>query len=357
MGGCTSHPELDDAEGFQKSKKIEGELKKMNKENLQELKLLLLGIGESGKSTIAKQMKVLYLDGFSEDERKDFLIIVHGNILNSIKLMIAASFKFEIPVAAELLESMNENGLSQSFQSGALTGLITPEQGAWITKLWNDENMKKVYDIRWKYFLPGCVDYFISNLDRIIRRDYIPTTEDILRCRVKTSSIIETHFDCQGTKFRMIDVGGQRSERRKWIHCFQDITALIYVVAISEYDQFLAEAESVPRMVESMELFEELINSIWFRSIAIVLFLNKSDLFREKLLSQPFQNYFPSFTGGSDYNSGIEFLSSAFQVLNKIPERTVFIHPTTATDTNNVQYVFSSVKEFVLLQVIGNLGI
>jgi len=42
----------------------------------------------------------------------------------------------------------------------------------------------------------------------------------------------------------MVDVGGQRSERRKWIHCFDKVQAIIFLVAVSEYDQVLAEDES-----------------------------------------------------------------------------------------------------------------
>ena len=39
---------------------------------------------------------------------------------------------------------------------------------------------------------------------------------------------------------RMLDVGGQRSERRKWIHCFDDVKAIIFLTAINEYDQVSA---------------------------------------------------------------------------------------------------------------------
>ena len=44
--------------------------------------------------------------------------------------------------------------------------------------------------------------------------------------------------------FRLFDVGGQRSERKKWIHCFEDVTAIIFCVAMSEYDQVLHEDET-----------------------------------------------------------------------------------------------------------------
>lgn len=44
---------------------------------------------------------------------------------------------------------------------------------------------------------------------------------------------------------RMFDVGGQRSERKKWIHCFEGVTAIIFCVAMSAYDLVLAEDEEM----------------------------------------------------------------------------------------------------------------
>lgn len=59
-------------------------------------------------------------------------------------------------------------------------------------------------------------------------------------------------------KFKLFDVGGQRSERRKWINCFENVTALLFLVAISEYDQSLYEDESINRMQESLALFDSI---------------------------------------------------------------------------------------------------
>lgn len=47
-------------------------------------------------------------------------------------------------------------------------------------------------------------------------------------------------------------MGGQRSERKKWIHCFEDVTAIIFCVAMSEYDQVLHEDETTVSL-KSME--------------------------------------------------------------------------------------------------------
>ena len=85
---------------------------------------------------------------------------------------------------------------------------------------------------------------FLDDLDRLGAKDYQPTEQDILRTRVKTTGIVEVHFSFKNLNFKLFDVGGQRDERRKWIHCFEDVTAIIFCVAMSEYDQVLHEDET-----------------------------------------------------------------------------------------------------------------
>lgn len=97
--------------------------------------------------------------------------------------------------------------------------------------------------------------------------------------------------------FRMFDVGGQRSERKKWIHCFEGVTAIIFCVALSGYDLVLAEDEEMNRMIESMKLFDSICNSKWFVETSIILFLNKKDLFEEKIVRSPLTICFPEYSG------------------------------------------------------------
>lgn len=82
---------------------------------------------------------------------------------------------------------------------------------------------------------------YFDSLDRIFGHDYIPDDQDILRSRLKTTGITEAEFNLGSLTYRMFDVGGQRSERKKWIHCFENVTALLFLVAISGYDQCLVE--------------------------------------------------------------------------------------------------------------------
>jgi len=138
----------------------------------------------------------------------------------------------------------------------------------------------------------------------------------------------------------MVDVGGQRSERKKWIHCFQDVTAVIFCVAMNEYDLMLAEDDSVNRMQESMMLFEEICNCQWFCDTAIILFLNKSDLFNEKIKRIDLKICFPEYTGGCDLKPATSFMKDKFTSLNRNRQKAIYVHITCATSTDNISYVF-----------------
>lgn len=85
------------------------------------------------------------------------------------------------------------------------------------------------------------LSYFFSSLDRLFDPSYHPTEQDIVQCRARTIGITETTFHLKDHEMLMVDVGGQKSERRKWIHCFQDVTSILFLVSLSGYDQCLVE--------------------------------------------------------------------------------------------------------------------
>lgn len=186
-------------------------------------------------------------------------------------------------------------------------------------------------------------------MDRISAPDYVPTEEDILRERAKTTGISEILFTKGKLSFRLIDVGGQRSERRKWISCFQEITACIFCVALSEYDLRLYEDESVNRMHESLKLFDEICNSAWFAQVSMILFLNKDDIFRDKVKKIDISVCFPEYTGGLNYEKGIDFIRSKFLNSNRNSDyKQIYPHVTCATDTNQIKFVFDAVSAILV---------
>ncbi|KAJ1942871.1 guanine nucleotide-binding protein subunit alpha, partial [Linderina pennispora] len=187
--------------------------------------------------------------------------------------------------------------------------------------------------------------------------DYLPTDQDVLRSRVKTTGINETIFRVGELTYRMLDVGGQRSERKKWIHCFENVTAILFLVAISEYDQVLIEDETVNRMQEALTLFDSICNSRWFVKTSIILFLNKMDIFRDKLPNSPMKNYFPDYHGGSDIDAASEYILKRFVSLNQSDAKQIYTHFTCATDTNQIKFVMAAVNDIIIQTNLRDCGL
>lgn len=186
-----------------------------------------------------------------------------------------------------------------------------------IHLLWHDPVIAELLLRQSEFYLSDSVPYFLNDLNRVTHVDYIPTENDVLRARTKTTGIYETRFVTGNLSIHMFDVGGQRSERKKWIHCFEAVTSIIFCVALSEYDQVLLEESNQNRMTESLVLFDSVINSRWFGRTSIILFLNKIDIFKQKLLTAPLQEWFPDYQGGADPNKAAKYILYRFTQVNR----------------------------------------
>merc|ERR1711991_599597 len=231
--------------------------------------------------------------------QKEVKPILLGNAIETIKILVNACDELGVPI-----EGPNAT-LAEKFENvSSVEASLTPDMAAELKQLWNDEAVQAVFERRSEFQLPDSAKYTMDNIDRISTSGYIPSTDDVLRCRARTTGIHETEFDVEGLHFRMVDVGGQRSERKKWAHCFQDVTAIIFCVAMNEYDMKLYEDENVNRMHEAIQLFDEICNSKWFKSTSMILFLNKSDLFKDKIQNVDMNVCFSDYTGGKSYKNG-----------------------------------------------------
>jgi len=200
--------------------------------------------------------------------------------------------------------------------------------------------------------------YFFEKLDQLGVAGYIPSDQDILRCRVRTTGIVEQEFQINGEKFRLFDVGGQRNERKKWIHCFEGVTAVLFVGVLSEYDLTLYEDESMNRMEETLTIFDEICNSAYFTKTSIILFLNKRDIFQEKIKTVPLNSCpcFKSYTGPNTYDAGCQLIENSFHARNKNPNKLIYAHVTCATDTNNMKMVLTAVNDIIIRGRLGAAG-
>ncbi|ESO01260.1 hypothetical protein HELRODRAFT_187144 [Helobdella robusta] len=339
------------------SREIEKNLKKDAIKESKVVKLLLLGAGECGKSTIVKQMKIIHSYGYSREERISYKSIVICNVLQCMASILRAMKNLNIQFSDENLEEAAIKVI-EAEQLGL--GESSLELAEALTNLWHNNGVRNCFTTSKQYHINDSTEYYLNSLERIFQSDYIPTEQDILRVRVKTTGVIETTFQFKGLRFRMFDVGGQRSERKKWIHCFEDVTAIIFVAALNEYDLLLAEDNSTNRMRESMVLFEGICNNKWFEETSMILFLNKKDLFQKKIKSSPITFCFPEYSGPNTYNETSRYIEEQFKKLNRnrvSTSRNWYTHFTCATDTGNVQFVFDAVTDVIIQNNLTDCGL
>ncbi|TIB70595.1 hypothetical protein E3Q18_00568 [Wallemia mellicola] len=352
MGLCSSKQ---DKNGKQRSLEIDKQLEDDAKKMRRDCKILLLGSGESGKSTIVKQMKIIHQNGYSKEELIGFRLIVFKNVVDSAQSVVLALRKLSM----EPISNTNQHyadyilGFRLDLEPGMT---LNKELVNAIDSLWNDPIIPKLLDRSSEWYLMDSAPYFFQNVHRIGNQDYIPNENDVLRARIKTTGITETRFTMGQLSIHMFDVGGQRSERKKWIHCFEAVTSIIFCVAISEYDQTLLEESGQNRMQESLVLFESVINSRWFLRTSIILFMNKVDVFRVKITKVPLEKYFPEYSGGAELNKAAKYILWRFTQTNRA-RLSIYPHLTQATDTSNIRLVFAAVKETILQNALRDSGI
>lgn len=356
MGLCASGLTPEQRDAIAESDALDRVLNNQSNQENKVIKLLLLGTGESGKSTIFKQMQILYQSGFSDFEKSTFRQVIRRNAVESMQTLLHGVGRFGLRLstrgqlaAAALIRC---DPLAADFW---MDDIITH-----IRTLWPHEPaILQAYQQRAQMQLLDSSQYLFENIDRIGAPDYTPNSNDILRARLRTSGIVERVIPINSVDFKFIDVGGQRNERRKWIHCFDGVTAIIYVSAISEFDQVLYEDEKENRLQESVRVFETICNNKNFTSTAMILFMNKIDLFEAKVRDarKSIRSCFPEYRGGDTVEESAEYIRAQFLKQNQQPKKLIFSHITCATDTENVLRVFEACKVVILQENLRKLGL
>jgi GTPase SAR1 family protein len=319
-------------ESKKRSKMIEKELKKSGKIFKSTIKLLLLGTGESGKSTVLKQMRIIHTSKFTIEERKEKINDIKSNIRDSILSILEAMDRFGLKLENPLLNDSKEfifdniyylirsnkhtNSSNQQFFNNNVANYPNKKKDSinsnnsfneynqlverlWdsIKLLWKDSGVKTCAKRGNEYHLIDSAQYFLDRIDIIRRNDYLPDDQDILRCRVLTTGIMETNFFVKKVNFHIFDVGGQRDQRRKWIQCFNQVTAIIFIVDISSFNMTLREDHNVNRLKESLQSFRQIWINRYLYHISIILFLNKYDILVKKIVEEKckLEDYFPEF--------------------------------------------------------------
>jgi len=299
-------------------------------------------------------MRVIHNAGFAKSELEKFVDVLRDNCLaGMMRLLFACSeWSIEIP----------ENLKSQADAIMNATEL-TEEIALAIQDLWITEVVQKAFQRSNEIQLPGGSSgtaYYVEHAVRFSKPEYLPTQDDVIRAKLRTTGITEVTFNVGQTEFTMTDVGGQRSERRKWLNCFVDITAVIFLVAINEFDMNLEEDNKTNRMEESLKLFQKLTGAQWFQNVSFILFLNKSDLFIEKIKKNSLREYFEDYDAFlneqkerksmSEFECSCEYISKQYK--DAFNGHSLYSFVTCAIDTKNCDRVFGAVRDMIVSRVV-----
>ncbi|TFY60992.1 hypothetical protein EVG20_g7225 [Dentipellis fragilis] len=355
MGLCLSSGGLDVSEDDkQRNREAEKVLKDARTKMATQVKVLLLGSGDSGKSTILKQMRLIHKVPFSAQEVESYRQLIFNNLTHGLKYMIESMEDMELEPSPDNADNVELVDNARDIRDGEPfpTNYLEP-----LRSLWNDPNVQKAWERGNEAALPENLAYFFGDLDRLFQTEYVPTEQDIVRCRARTIGITETVFQLKEHEMLMVDVGGQKSERRKWIHCFQDVTSILFLCSLSGYDQCLVEDKDANQMQDAMTIWDSICHSQWFKATSIILFLNKNDLFENKIQHSDIKNFFPDYDGEpNDPRAGREYFKKRFarlaQKAGRSKEREIYIHITTATDTALLRVVMAAVEGEYLLTIL-----
>lgn len=346
------------------------------------IKMLLLGAPESGKSTVMKQMEVIN-GQWSRQKLVQNRDLVRRNTIAAMQGLCEGYAKIHhVPYADErclaqcqsakdhsdvcphhpiaaAIERMKAFKLETAYSTfltlqgrnaSSLVGEIVVE---YLRELWACETINGIITHASELNLHDSTKYFLNEVDRIFEHDYVPTEQDLLRTRSPTSGMRHIELTtAEGVNVSVFDVGGQRGQRKKWISCFDDVTCVLFVASLSEFNQKLEEDQTKDRISESLQLFQALNELIWFGKTPMVIFFNKGDVFREKLESGvQLKKFLPEYDGSNDFDSAASFIQGLYEARTQKRSGLLYCHRVVAIDTKNMKKAIDHVQKMILTKI------
>lgn len=358
------------------------------------INMLLLGGPNVGKSTIFRQMKLLYMGGFDEDARKQAKLQIIENVLDSvIKVTHLAFRKFNRSFtpdnmeAADRLEEEFDNFASRDAKDVTHAGLDDEIWGL-IRNLIKDEAFQETY----KYAIDptrenkhdplenfSIVDhgvYFLSIIDRVSSVEYLPTDAEILMLRRVTEGRESIEFEMEielankkknQFKLKVTDVGGQAHEQEEWKKVCEEekLDSVIYVCALSEFDSIDKNNNNI--LKSQLSLLAKIVKSQLFEDTDLVVLMNKTDLLAKKLVHKKIGDFFKAFhnidnepeTVVEHFQRELEELSKRVLEKRGVSEvgRLPLVIPTCALDTQMIEKIVPKLCENALMKKMDESGL
>lgn len=232
--------------------------------------------------------------------------------------------------------------------------------------LWFDPVVKEILakrKVRWQEW-PG---FFLNDLDRVTAQNYRPIDDDVVRARLKTMGVSDYSFVIdQGPRgtymWRVLDVGGSRTQRHQWMQYFEDASAVIFLAPLSAFDQKLAEDRSVNRLEDSLLLWKSVCASKLLANVDFILFLNKVDILSAKLRSGVrVQKYVKSYRDRPNTaEAAAKYFKDKFQAIQREyspKKRPFYCYLTSVIDTKATNAILDNVGESLLRKNLQTIGV
>ncbi|KAJ7758013.1 G-protein alpha subunit [Mycena metata] len=367
--------------------------KLLNKKK-RDVKILLLGQSESGKSTVLKNFRLRFTPQYFDSERAAWRMVVLLNLIGSLRVIVetirtelaAPEFNLVsdihrqscIELAPVLREEDVINALISPSKQLSSNEVYVRPGGEWksilatsevaqntasivvsmrdaIDTLWADAAVRELLEKK-DISLRDGGGYFMDDVMRVTAPDYVPTDSDILRARIKTMGVEEHLFEKEsapGTRgvkdFWIYDVPGSRGSRAVWIPFFDMVQAIVFLTPLSFYE-VLEEDNRVNRLEDSVVLWKEICANVLLENCQIILFFNKMDILKAKLRAGLIiKEYVPSFAERENsYAGATGYFKEKFRAYHKRTSpkpRSFFYYETTAVDTRSTAKIIGAVHE------------
>lgn len=341
--------------------------------SLYTFKVLLLGPGESGKSTVLKQLKAIHNVKPTPGEIEGCKKALHQNTLECMRALVkqAGEFKLEI-------EDEDDRKTASWLLDGDVyeDTMITPAEAKAIQKLWESKAIRETYAQRDKFWILESIEYYVENVSRFAEEEFKPDEKDFVMCRIRTTGAIENKLkvpyagrqpdEPEHIFFNIVDVGGQRNERKKWFNMFSDVKAIIFLVNLAGYNSVLFESNTRNRMVEALEVFGTITGhqneakrvknpnskkkkgAALFKNVPIYLVLNKKDLFEVQIRKVGLDKTFPDYKDGTKTDKAVEFIRQKFRDRCPQDKKIEEIFDITGLSRAEVKRAFNDIRRALL---------
>lgn len=313
------------------------------------LRVLLLGIASSGKSTFSKQMKIIHCGGFAKEEVENYKEIFHTNILLGMSELVKQAEKANLKLEPDNLKRGRFFKDLQVYETPMESSIAEK-----VVLLWKDPAIQKTW-VNYGCQLVPSMDYLMANMDRSLKKEFSPTETDIVRIRQRTSGTnTSTRITINKNEWILVDVGGQKTERSKWGQIINDgCNAVIFFVSLEEFNVQSTEDAGKSKLQEAFETWKTIINAEEVQQVGVLLFLNKIDLFEKKITNNfdKFQAFFPKYTGGKDVKLATECVKNYFldAVPKAIDTENIQVEVTCALEKEVMGRIFNTVTEHILM--------